>query len=93
MERPLSGQCLCPGLANFGGKYFLFPAILGSTGFCFYSLKSRHALGSPSRPSKIIHWYQDQLQWLGSNCLCVLSVGCLDNFPKVRCFFGYGSIG
>jgi hypothetical protein len=30
--------------------------------------------------------YQDQLQWLGSNCLCVWSVGCLDNFPKVvRC--------
>jgi hypothetical protein len=40
MEHPLSGQCLCPGLANFGGKYFLFPAILvlGSTGFRFYSL-------------------------------------------------------
>jgi hypothetical protein len=38
MERPFSGQCLCPGLANFGGKYFLFPAILGSTGYRWYSL-------------------------------------------------------
>jgi hypothetical protein len=39
MERPLSGQCLYPGLANFGGKYFLFPAILGSGDFRFNSLK------------------------------------------------------
>jgi hypothetical protein len=39
MERPLSGQCLYPGLANFGGKYFLFPAILGSMDFRFNSLK------------------------------------------------------
>jgi hypothetical protein len=28
MESPLSGQCLCPGLANFGGKYFCFPPFL-----------------------------------------------------------------
>jgi hypothetical protein len=33
MERPLSGQCLCPSLANFGGKYFLFPAIFSSTDY------------------------------------------------------------
>jgi hypothetical protein len=39
VKRPLSGQCLCPGLSNFGGKYFLFPAILGSTGYRWYSLK------------------------------------------------------
>jgi hypothetical protein len=38
MERPLSGQCLCPGLANFGGKYFLFPAIFSSTDYRLYSL-------------------------------------------------------
>ena len=33
MERPSSCQCLCPEKARFGGKYFLFPAILGYTGY------------------------------------------------------------
>jgi hypothetical protein len=46
---------------------------------------SHHALQSPSRPSKIIHWiFQDQLWWLGSNGLGLLSIGCMDNGPKVR---------
>jgi hypothetical protein len=36
---------------------------------------SHHALKSPSRLSKIIHWmYQDQLWWLGSNGLGLLSI-------------------
>jgi hypothetical protein len=46
---------------------------------------SHHALGPPSRPFEIIHWmYQDELWWLGSNGLGLLSIGCMDNGPKVR---------
>jgi hypothetical protein len=33
IEGQLSCQCLCPEKARFGGKYFLFPAILGYTGY------------------------------------------------------------
>jgi hypothetical protein len=35
----LSCQCLCPEIARFGGKYFLFPAILGYTGYRLSGLK------------------------------------------------------